>query len=1114
MLGGRIGQPIDLEFRLAFEGESPGAYGGDGQLSTDTIFNSVLLEPGLFLGFSTSSETTIWTLISPKLGLNHTWTRPGNAGELVLRLNRAVAVSTFSLGALVLLLQIDGFEVILNGELVHSGVGGSWTSKGFAPGYLPLIGLPPVLTGSVAAHLPEQPVPPYAYLIENQATLAITGGWRFRETGTDEWVAAPIMWPEVPLPEQPCAAPSLSPAGIVTGGTTHDVALNLMDARVEEAVVMEFGGLTRRFTRQTFAGRSGWAVIFANWPKTMQKFGDRYGELVARGGFPYTVARGTRTCAVPGQVGGDEVRGTPLFGITKTRDTQIHPSLGRAERLVERESSELEVPLERDTLSFFGAGAGEGRTMWISDLDLPGETVTRPPLTDVLEGVYGSSVGAEFPFRVQDASNSRGCPDPNPDQMGYLRWNGGAWLDLDARRVLMAHSWAHPAWSFWTPFADWPVDGLPASKTAYWAKLGEQWFGERNTLVSAPLREGALRTFVNQITEIGYETSFWGTPDVSAEPLVLPTETVATAGPARWTVEGGTVSFSTAIVLVTRETDEVTVRYDLASIEAAPFLSPLLAKAFGLGWEPDPEITVEVFAVGVDGSKCRLTNEPGTAFLPAHGLASTVYAGSWAQDFGVGAVNDFGEDLLPYGESPAANADYTRCLGPQLLPARQARWLEFKVQFSGSAQGLTLEYPRFFNNAEPKSVTETRQYASVLTPHGPGVRFGNVTFATPTSNFLLNPPVPRPPGKQSTALDAFVWRRVLLEGKEGEEGLDAEIADRYEFGLEYLQRKHLAEDTHAWVWDGKLFFSNSWVPPPLAMFPARGRTAQGIPVPGTWSNQLLTVAERWRNHIRPAGGLPLRYNNQTLEPGPTPPGWEVWRHAWPVTNSESGWNLISGETAWAEIRPWHGFFGVFPVPSGEFGTGLDISVGPWGAFHQVLADATGTLHYAGTSYPNVRLPLEIASAIGEGRNPCVRQTHRLRLVVTFDDDENTLLVQSDDDGHSWRSPIMILANAILPRHTVGRIGEAIAGFRPSESDPNVGTLILKYRDHGTADWSPEQTLRDETGAALRVASSGFALSQLHSGPEFWVLACHLDGESGPSLWQCAHEGEWQFFRVN
>lgn len=1114
MLGGRIGQPLDLEFRLRFDGDSPGAYSGDGQLSTDSIFNSVLLEPGLFLGFSTSQTNTIWTLISPKLGLNHTWNRPGNSGELVVRLRRAIAVSTFSLSALVLMLQIDGFEVFLNGEQVLSGAGDSWISKGFAPGYLPLVGLPPVLTGSVGAHLPEQPIPPYAYQIENQATLAISGGWRFRESGTEAWIAAPVVWPEVPLPTLACDAPEQSVTGIVSGTSTYDVTLNLMDTRGEESAVIEASGLPRRFVRQTLSGRSGWAVICANWPKGAEKFGDRYGELVARGGFPYTIARGTRSCATPGQVGGDGVPFTPLFGISKTRDTQIHATLGKEEQRVELESSDFEAPLERDTLSLFGAGSGAGRTMWISDLDLPGEPVTRPPLEDPLEGVYGSSVGAEFPFRVQDATHERGCPDPNPDQMGFLRWKGGNWLDLDARRVLMAHSWAHPAWSFWTPFADWAVDGIPASKTAYWAKLGEQWFGERSTLVSAPLRDGALRTFIQQIQEIGYETSFWGTPDVTAEPLAPAPWTAATRDPERWTIDGGSLEFLPTGIQVTRDSQEVVVRYTLPSMDSPPFLHPLLTKAFGVNWEEVPETEVAVRAVGVDESAVLLTRVPGTFQWPASGRLSEVYSGSWAQDFGVGAVPDFGTDSLANGESLAAYAAFDRTLAPQLLPARQARFLEFSLRFWGEAISLRLDYPQFISGLEPESVTETRQFASVLFPDGPGVRFGNVSFALPTTNVLLNPPIPRPLGHQSSALDALVWRRVVLEGLAGEDGLDAEIAGRYEFGLEYLQRKHVAEDTLAWVWNSHVFFSNSWVPPPLAMFPARGRNSAGIPVTGSWSNRLFTLAERWRNHIRPAGGLPLRYNELPMEPGPAPPGWEVWRHAHSVTNSEAGWKLTSGEFEWAEARPWHGFFGVFPVSDGGSGLGIDIHVGPWGAFHRVHTDEMGTIHYAGTTHPSLALPLENQSAVGQGYRPCVRQTDRLRLVVCYDNDENILLTHSDDDGFSWSTPSLIFTSAIMPRHAPGRLGEVVAGFRPDSMSPHLGTLVLKFRDHGSANWSSEITARDETGAALTVTTGGFAITQLHSGPEFWVLACQLDGETGPSLWQCAHEGEWHFTRVN
>lgn len=1133
-----MGRPMDVELSLAYSLDLATSTTGEtgflvtGSLHTEHVFNVVQLDPGVWLDLEVARrpgiEQATWRVRIPSLGVDETRTvaGPTSSGSMAVRFMNLRLLSTFSLDALVWQLLFDAVELRLDGAVVSSLPGGSLLSTGYGPGYVPLFGLPPMLDAAAETDLVGISLPPYVWVHEAETRAEVTGGWRFRPSGSNVWTSAPIQFQETVLPAATCAHGAADTAGVITGSGCDAVTVNLRDKLRMEGEVILSEGMPRHFTRQTLWRQGGWASLVPAWSREAVRLSDDHGELVQRAGFPYTKARGERVCAVAGQFFGDRLHGLPVFGQLTSREDLVHDELSNEIEAVGDALSALESPMVAIPFAMHRAFRGEARTQYVSSLDLPGETPSRGPLTDPFEGIYGFSAATEYPYKVQDADSFRGCPDPNPDLLGSLRWVGGNWRDRDARRATYATTWLHPHWSFWLPFEDWEVDGTPASAMAYWRDLGHQWWGPRTSLVSAPLGEGALRTYLSQMPEVGQETSYWGTPDFHVLPLNPVASRPAMPGSTRWNLEDCTATWAPGVATLT-STGPTTIRadYELGSFEAEPYLYPLIAKWIEVGWSAENVASARVQLVGVDGVLATIATAPGRCAWPSQ-VSVTQYAGNWGQDFGLGLVDDTGADTQAAGRSALAMADPEQVMELQLLGCRTAKALRFEFTLVEPGEPITLQLPNFFADGPPEVFTENRQTAALLWKVGPGLRWGQQTLASALTNDPVWPPVVRPMGLQTSALDFLYWRRIVFEGVAPLTGIDAEISGLYRTGEEYLQRKHLAEDTQSWMTRHGAVLVNSWVGPPLAFFPAPDRGLDLRPLPNAWANKVWTLAEKRRRLVTPVGSgtVALRAPSgaDILTDEPAPIGWRIRSHTLPVTNSEFHWEIFSGGQVRAHIRPFHGFLGVLPgfPPAPSSQRGLDSVIGPRGSFSRVHVDESGTIQFRGQGLGAPLNGFEVASTVaapGPGEtlaSPAVVQDGRLGLSVIYERSGAVRERRSHDDGRTWKEETEVFSNGKRPQAWVGRIGEVRAAFRHAAGDEGSGTLHLRYRTHGQPIFAAEVTVQDSSGSPLVVADDAFSLVQGQGGPEWWILSCRVDGETEPSEWICAHEGEWQFKRVN
>lgn len=113
---------------------------------------------------------------------------------------------------------------------------------------------------------------------------------------------------------------------------------------------------------------------------------------------------------------------------------------------------------------------------------------------------------------------------------------------------------------------------------------------------------------------------------------------------------------------------------------------------------------------------------------------------------------------------------------------------------------------------------------------------------------------------------------------------------------------------------------------------------------------------------------------------------------------------------------------------------------------------------------------------------------------------------SEDDGQTWSTPAVAIADAQQPQSAVDISGGILrAGWLRDAG--NIGLLKATWQAPGDSSASSVFSLTNAAGGAdLRVKSSGYSISAAPAGGSEFLLTCTLEGETSTSDWRSVDDG--------
>lgn len=844
-----------------------------------------------------------------------------------------------------------GIEWWANGSVAWSDGAGTLAGGYLAPAGIPLIGGPPKVSAGTTGIAPPLPISAIDLAFSDVCTVSGSGGWRFDPgsgsvslpieldvasvpghggacgcdpdmpsfggtTTSDIAVEAEYRLESVLTPDElwECEDCPNGPAVVPLVAETHDATTTL---RVTTTSVTALPALTREIVRL------GGADSFALW---------------YRFGFPRTQLYASAACHT-------DFDPTPESQTVDVSD--VHPRRSEFLGGVGESVHAIEDPLADVACApyEFRAEHWTVTETFVTVLDVgscppdppgpPPQVIDCWPVNDELCGVVWT---AQFPYAVDDRTD-------NPDIAPLYDH-----LDALARYY---NTVCAPHWSFvlWFPpdveeggilSYEWPVDGARANPSEYWEPIRTQYCMHpalpapenvlrRTSIVAEPLMSGGLVEWLRD-NLFGQLTSWVGVACFDLLGYTVPSSyTYDDTSAALWSGEDCSVTPGASTVNVDPDAGitDVKVRLDLSSFSEGPRLFAQLCDRISFDWAATNVAAMSVYLENPHGDKVLLGTAPGTqAVRPLSN--DSKYAGTWAQDKGNGLVTDTGSDSQPEGESAAVCGSAERVHAFELLRGRGAKWLLFELTVDDPDVDVEIEYPTVHSPADPaKVVAENGSHHAVVFADGPGLRTGQWSFWNGSA--LLETPVvypigwPKGQGWLQSALDALVAKRVLMEAREYDDGLDAEqqsVYDAVENAGTTADERYERTDEHTHCFPveseeplGTHVLVNSFREvPPASMLPVYDRGADLVQTTGL-VQKAWTFSKRRRSLVY-AGARPRLVDPDTLSDWYTHTavcaGWHDASHDRAVDNEEVDFSLRVDGVELALIRPWHGDFAVFP----------------------------------------------------------------------------------------------------------------------------------------------------------------------------------------------------------
>jgi hypothetical protein len=627
----------------------------------------------------------------------------------------------------------------------------------------------------------------------------------------------------------------------------------------------------------------------------------------------------------------------------------------------------------------------------------------------------------------------------------------------------------------------------------------------------------------------------------------LPSEFVYTSSSAPlWTGDiHTTITHGANLQLASADgTSVLTADLDLGSWTEDEKQRPHLADKFVLAWSTTNVANVKVQLVGVDGEVADITNNVQGTFAKPVGK-QLKYGQSQAIDNGYGVISDAGEDAKPPGPTPPRGSDgisSTIMSDPEtvyamsLLRTRTAKALRFIVTLTNPALPATITYPKIkYPTKVPALVVENSKVQLLLWENGPGVRFGQWTWYTPSG--LTNPPLITAMGINNSIIDMLCFGRIALQGvpyNGGTPNLPTQLTylfDTYEgqsvgvvdkFSNSFLLPFKSGDTTIR----GALVNSFSEVPP-LAVFPHPTRNdTWGLT--STYGQVMWDWCEPNRNHVHPATThtFDIQKASASWADGvlSLPNGWIGVYHTKSVNNDEGvTLALTIDNEIFAEVSCYHGSLSSLIVgeDDSDSGDGLWHIQTKENRMYAVNVQSGKVVCRSSMFgvpqtgfYITTTLPTHSSCA-----NPCIgfyRSSRQLTILYEKTDTKNIWSTVSFDEGRTWSTPELLVSNAYRPFIATAKDGlTVVQGYATYISGTSGPMHIwLRKADVGTSWSSWSRAVDYDTGAFL-VAEDGKIgnIANAKNETDNWTLTFVVNGESAPSVWASVNMKDFIFKRV-
>lgn len=1148
-VNGLIFAADELELTLASSASGSHSGPGDGAYShvaTGTSLftpNVIDLVPGFFFEVSGSSATDLWsvTYIGPGAPLGVTWTGSGWAsasGRVKL-----TSVRVYGTGGGVVFQA--NYEIFAGGVSRLSGSLNT-LSGGLGPAYIPFIGVPWGITGSVSASTINLPTYTISSTYDYQSTADATasGGWRFKEVGSGSWQVLPMTLLVANIPSVSCGE-STSIAAVSAADTGSLTVPSHSYSRVKRSYVGEESATTivqqicpdgviksetgdpecvdgagvgpaRRdvySVENWLRSRSGSVRGVPDLEKAINRFNSDFVALWYRTKMPRTQSTASASCVTDGVT------------VSSTNVAEVHPFQNVLIQEVDENPAAIEdtfgylsyAPVTANGSASYSKGFEfdelTGSCLcppsWFIPIpgNCPDIDATPPifsceliwPPHDPESDVY--SAGFSFPSSVGSSS----------DMAEYL----GHAVAL-ARYI---NSWCNPHWSFFLWNEPWEVDSSPETWGDYWSKVGSQWIYNtalaspsriRNHLVSEGLENdgnaGFLNALVGGLRWVG--VSRWLTKAVTPRTSY----TFDSGSSSLWSGTDCALAHGSAIT-VNPSATTCEVALDLGSFTVEPFLWPHITDTITADWILTNVDSIRVYLEGTDGTRVLLNdNQAGVAKVRPFG-DSTKYAGSWVQDFGAAVVTDLGSDDEPEGESSVVMASPERVFAFQMLRDRTAARLVFVIEVLDVDVDVTLEYPIFeyTKSAQRKLTWENAHQCNIIHPAGPGVRFGN--WNTGTSGTLTNPPTIYDGYERPNAIDWRIGARLAVEGVAHDANLTTELAtDRDSFEGQSVGNER--SSSHGfWL---PVAESPTWhlaivstlaECPQLGCFPSRERGSDDWLADGDWCQHSWTWAQGPDYIVSPKKALSVFLGSVWTSAAVLAEGWFRSSHQHVLNNAEAGAKIRCSSKEIATVRPWRGFYGVFAEE--EPGTALWNLHTPWGHFHRISANADGVVHHRA----NHLIPIdgfeseEIVVAGAIEAVTAYSPAGIMVAVVKIGTEVKTY--ECYDDGETYKEMAALFTNSpnepfnshVLVTRAEDRLATV---FRYDSGSSGAGKIFRRYRGKGEASYSSDSPIEDAS-SAIAFENDRHCITESPDGT--LVLTAKKAGDTAVTEWYSHDNGE-------